>query len=159
MGSKSAKILHQKWWFLRKRVVTEISYFRAVFYEQKLMFWNFKNVGDIFWCSWHEKKLENFLLFSRYCTIFSIFSKIGHRGYVLGPKNLFSSMLVSCAFITTCLQKTYFGAPPGPINYIFGDVVFLYPMEAPRGCHRQMPKMCMIFFCTTRNHFYLPFGY
>ena len=67
-------------------------------------------------------------------------------GYVLGPKKLFSSMLVPCALITTCFQKKYFWAPPRAIHHIFGHVVFLYPPEAPRGRHGQVPKLFGIFF-------------
>ena len=78
---------------------------------------------------------------------------------MLGPKNVFSSMLVLCALITTCLQKKVFlGTPPRAIYPIFGHVVFLYPMEAPRGRHGQVPKKKRFFFALPEIVFIYPSG-
>ena len=85
------------------------------------------------------------------------FSKIGHGGYMLGPKILFSSMLVLYALITTCFEKKYFGHPRA-IYHIFGDVVFLYPSEAPRSRHGQVPKNRRIFFARPAIIFIYPSG-
>ena len=96
--------------------------------------------------------------FSRYCTMFFDFLENWTWGYVLGPKILFSSMLVLCALITTCFEKNVFLGTPPAIYHIFGDVVFLYPSEAPICRHSQMPKNRRIFFARPAIIFIYPSG-
>ena len=61
------------------------------------MFKIFRILGEHFFALVTRKK--KYLFFQDIAHFFLTFSKIGHRGYVLGPKNLFSSMLVLCALI------------------------------------------------------------
>ena len=117
-----------------------------MFYEQKLMFWNFKKFGDIFLALVTRKKIENFLLFSRYCTIFSTFLENWTWGVCAGPQNFIFEYVGYMSIGNNMFwKKVFLTTPPGYTPYFRSRCIFVPPGGPKRSSRSSAEKMWI--FC------------
>ena len=117
----------------------------------------FKQLANFFLRSWHEKKLKISLFFRDIAPFKKTFLKIGH-GVCAGPQNFIFEYVGSiCIDNNMFRKKVFLGTPPGYISYFLWRCI-LYPLEAQRGRHGQMPKNRWIFFARPAIIFTYPSG-